>query len=77
MKNINTININEKCINYLKILDDGRLAIGVDNSDLIIYNKETFEPDIIIQNNLSSLLNFTQLKNKNMHVYLEDILHLK
>ena len=66
MKNINTLNINEKCINCLKILDDGRLAIGDDNSDLIIYNIKTFKSDIIIKNNLSSLCNFIQLNNKNI-----------
>ena len=33
---------------------------------LIIYNKETFNPEITIKNNLSSLYNITQLKNKNI-----------
>ena len=50
----------------LKTLDDGRLAAGDSSSNLIIYNKQTFNPDIIIQNNLSYLFNFTQLKNKNI-----------
>ncbi len=63
MNNIKTLNNNKGSINCLKILNDGRLAVGDSNSDLIIYNKETFKPEIIIQNNLSTLYNFTQLKN--------------
>jgi hypothetical protein len=66
MNNIKTLNNNEGGIYCLKILDDGRLAAGDKYSNLIIYNKETFNPDIIIQNNLSYLWNFTQLKNKNI-----------
>ncbi len=61
-----TLNDNKGRIYCLKILDDGRLAAGDEDSNLIIYDKETFKPDIIINNNLSSLLNFTQLKNKNI-----------
>ena len=41
-----------------KILDDGRLAAGDDFSNLIIYNKDTFNPEINIQNNLGGLWNF-------------------
>ena len=66
MKNIKTLNNNEGNIFCLKTLDDGRLAAGDYYSNLIIYNKETFNPEITIQNNLSSLYNFTQLKNKNI-----------
>ena len=65
MKNIHTLNNNQGWISCLKTLDDGRLAAGDQYSNLIIYNKETFEP-IIKQNNLSTLRNFTQLKNKNI-----------
>jgi len=66
MKNIKTLNNKKGEIYCLKALDDGRLATGDSNSNLIIYNKEKFIPEIIIQNNLSYLLNFTQLKNKNI-----------
>ena len=47
----------------LKTLEDGRLAAGDSYSNLIIY-KDTFNPEIIIKNNLGQLCNFTQLKNK-------------
>ena len=66
MKNIKTLNNNQGLIECLKTLDDGRLAAGDFKSNLIIYNKETFNPDIIIQNNLGSLRNLIQLKNKNI-----------
>ena len=66
MNLITILKCNKGGINCLKTLDDGRLAAGDDNSNLIIYNKETFNPDIIIQNNLGSLRNLIQLKNKNI-----------
>ena len=61
-----TLNNNKGTIYCLKTLEDGRLAAGDEYSNLIIYNQETFNPDIIIQNNLGDLFNFTQLKNKNI-----------
>ena len=57
---------NDEMITCIKILDDGRLTASDSKSNLIIYNKETFNPDIIINNNLNFLYNFTQLKNKNI-----------
>ena len=56
--NILTLNYNIGCIYCLKTIDDGRLAAGDEGSNLIIYDKETFNPDIIINNNLGFLLNF-------------------
>ena len=46
-------------------------------ANLIIYNKETFNPDIIIQNNLGYLFTFTQLKNKNIVCSFESDCTLK
>ena len=77
MNNIKTLNNNEGFIFCLKILDDGRLAAGDGYSNLIIYNKETFNQDIIINNNLKSLDNFTQLKNKNIVCSFESDYTLK
>jgi hypothetical protein len=65
MNHFKSLNDNKGAIWCLKTLEDGRLAAGDNNSNLIIYNKETFEP-IIKQNNLGVLWNFTQLKNKNI-----------
>ena len=62
----NTLTNNKGDIYCLKTLYDGRLAAGDFNSNLIIYNKDTFNPDVIINNNLGILYNFTQLKNKNI-----------
>ncbi len=64
MNHFKTLNNNENYINCLKILDDGRLAAGDSSSNLIIYNKENFKPEIIIKNNLGNLFNLTQIKNK-------------
>ena len=64
MKNVKTINNIAGGICCLKILDDGRLAAGDSFSNLVIYNKDTFIPDIIINNNLGVLCNFIQLKTK-------------
>ena len=67
MHNFKTLNdTNQERIYCLKTLDDGRLAAGSNNSNLIIYNNETFNPVIIIKNNLGCLDNFTLLKNKNL-----------
>ena len=63
MNHITTLKCNNGSILCLKTLEDGRLAAGDEFSNLIIYNKDTFKPEIIIQNNLERLLNFTQLKN--------------
>ena len=52
-----TLYNNEGSIYCLKILDDGRLAAGDYYSNLIIYNKQTFKTDIIINNNLGQLWN--------------------
>ena len=66
MKNINTLNNIGGNVCCLKILDDGRLAVGDYFSNLIIYNIDIFKPDIIIKNNLGVLCSFIQLKNKNL-----------
>ena len=68
-ENINVIKIlndNEGNILCLKTLENGGLAAGDYKSNLIIYNKETFKPDIIIKSNLENLYNFIKLKNKNI-----------
>ena len=64
--NFKILNNNKGEIYCIKVLEDGRIAAGDEYSNLIIYNKNTFNPDIIIKNNLKSLDNFIQLKNKNL-----------
>ena len=75
--NIKTLNNNKGSIYCLNILEDGRLAAGDSYSNLIIYNKTTFNPEILIENNLSTLYNFTQLKNKNIACSFESESTLK
>ena len=66
IKNFKILNNNKGEIYCIKVLEDGRIAAGDEYSNLIIYNKDTFNPDIIIKNNLRSLDNFIQLKNENL-----------
>ena len=66
MDNLTTLNNNQRDIFSLVKLNDERFAAGDSFSNLIIYNKETFKPDLIIKNNLGNLFTFTQLKNKNL-----------
>ena len=61
---ITTIKNNGKIIYCLKLLYDNRLATGDYNSYLIIYNKNTLNQEIIINNKLGGLLYIEQLKNK-------------
>jgi len=77
MKNIQTLNNNKGSICCLKILKDKRLAASDTKSNLIIYNLETFKPEINIQNNLGCLLNFIQLKNDNLACSFEKNFSLK
>ena len=66
MNLITIIKCNQGWISSLKKLDDGRLAAADEYSNLIIYNKQTFNPDIIIENKLAGFEDFIQLKNKNI-----------
>ena len=77
INNIKNLKFNKGTIFCLKTLDDGRLAAGDSKSNLIIYNKQTFNPDIIINNNLGELWNFIQLKNKNIACSFDNYFTLK
>ena len=66
MVNFLNFKVNINSILCLKILEDNRLAACDSKSNLIIYNLETFNTDIIIKNELGWLTYFTQLKNKNI-----------
>ena len=66
MNKFKTINNNKEDIYCLQILNDGRLGAGDSNSNLIIYDKETFIPDLIIPSDVGCISHFIQLKNKNI-----------
>ena len=59
------LNINKSEIFCLQILEDGRIASS-SNSNIIIYNKKTFEPEINIENKCGKITYFIELKNKNI-----------
>ena len=47
----------------LCVLNDGRLVSGSCDKSIIIYNKETYQPDIIIKEHNSSVFCITQLSS--------------
>ena len=47
----------------LCILNDGRLVSGSDDKSIIIYNKKTYQPDIIIKEHNNSVFCITQLSS--------------
>ena len=57
--NIKNLTLKIKCgMNYilcLCILNDGRLVSGSDDRNIIIYNKKTYKPDLIIKEHYSSV----------------------
>ena len=46
---IHKLQVHTSCVYCLSILDDGRLVSGSYDNSIIIYNKTTYQPDIIIK----------------------------
>ena len=63
---INLTNLGEKGINTILQLQDGRLASGGDDGSIIIYNKQTFVPELTIKKHKDSIYDIIQLKNGNL-----------
>ena len=59
-------NHGEKGINTILQLQDGRLASGGDDGSIIIYNKQTFVPELTIKKHKDSIYDIIQLKNGNL-----------
>ena len=59
-------NHGEKAIYTILQLQDGRLASGGNDGSVIIYNKQTFIPEIIIKDHTKSIYDIIQLKNGNL-----------
>ena len=62
-KPIHILNYHEKQIKCSTVLKDGRFAIGFDDSLIIIYNNQTFEPDIIIRDHKEEVYCILQLSS--------------
>ncbi len=60
---INTLKNHTSYIFCFTLLNDGRLVSGSYDKSIIIYNKETFQPDIIIKEHKSDVRCLVQLKN--------------
>ena len=63
---INLTNLGEKGINTILQLQDGRLASGGEDGSIIIYNKQTFVPELTIKKHKDSIYDIIQLKNGNL-----------
>ena len=48
-KPIQKLNFHTNCVNCLAVLNDGRLVSGSVDQNIIIYNKKTYQPDLIIK----------------------------
>ena len=59
-------NHGEKIIYTILQLQDGRLASGGYDGSIIIYNKQTFVPELTIKKHKDSICNIIQLKNGNL-----------
>ena len=60
---ITTLKIHTKYISCLTVLNDGRLVSGSTDKLIIIYNKETYQPNIIIQEHDNDIKCLIQLNN--------------
>ena len=60
---IHTLNYHTKSILCLSILNDGRLISGSYDSSIIIYNKITYKPDLIIKEHKDAVWCITQLSS--------------
>ena len=59
-------NHGEKNIYTILQLQDGRLASGGDDGSIIIYNKQTFVPELTIKEHEDKIYDIIQLKNGNL-----------
>ena len=60
---LHTLNFHTSNVNCLAVLKDGRLASGSDDKNIIIYNKTTFQPDLIIKEHKSYINSLTTLSS--------------
>jgi len=60
---IKTISYNDILITVVTILKDKRISLGTEDSKFIVLNKNTYEIDILIDDNISCIYSIIQLKN--------------
>ena len=60
---IHILNNHSDCVYCLSILKDGRLVSGSDDNSIIIYNKETYQPDLTIKENKGGITCITTLSS--------------
>ena len=57
------LNIHTSTVLCLAVLNDGRLVSGACDNSIIIYNKTTYQPDIIIKEHNDGITYITQLSS--------------
>ena len=60
---IHTLKYHKDWIYCLSILNDGRLISGSDDNPTIIYNKTTYQPDLIINEHKNAVFSIIQLSS--------------
>ena len=60
------LNYHTKGISHILVLKDGRLSSSAADNTLIIYNKESFQPDLIIKEHTDYVNYHIQLENENI-----------
>ena len=60
---IHKLNIHTSNVYCLTVLNDRRLVSGSGDKSIIIYNKKTYQPDIIIKEHSGSIYCLTQLSS--------------
>ena len=60
---IHKLNYHTDCVNCLTVMNDGRLVSGSRDNSIIIYNKETYKPDLIIKEHNYYVNCITQLSS--------------
>jgi len=60
---IHKLKAHTSCVYCLTVMNDGRLVSGSNDHSIIIYNKTTYQPDIIIKEHSSSVCCLTQLSS--------------
>lgn len=60
---VQVLNSHTSWVYCLTMLDDGRLVSGSADKQIIVYNKETFEPDLTIKEHNSNVYSIIKLKS--------------
>ena len=66
------LNYHSEGLSHILVLKDGRLSSSSADNTLIIYNKESFQPDLIIKEHTNYVNYHIQLENENIKINEEN-----